>query len=146
MPIRAIDHIDLAVADVERSLQFYLQVLGPLGVEELYRYPSYRGTEEIVYLRIGDTGQAIGLRRADGGEYRYYDVGLEHLALSARRSTRPTGAAWRPARGSTSRPKRTATSRATSSCSSSIPTAFGSRSCTSRRNDRRTVGILVTLR
>ena len=82
MPIRAIDHIDLAVADVERSLEFYLQVLGPLGVEELVRYPSYRGTEEIVYLRIGDSGQALGLRQADGGEHRYYEVGLEHLALS----------------------------------------------------------------
>ena len=82
MPIRAIDHIDLAVADVERSLDFYLRVLGPLGVEELSRYPSYRGTEEIVYLRIGDSGQVIGLRQADGGEHRYYEVGLEHLALS----------------------------------------------------------------
>jgi catechol 2,3-dioxygenase-like lactoylglutathione lyase family enzyme len=82
MPIRAIDHIDLAVADVERSLQFYLRVLGPLGVEELMRYPSYRGTEEIVYLRVGNSGQVIGLRQADGGEHRYYDVGLEHLALS----------------------------------------------------------------
>jgi catechol 2,3-dioxygenase-like lactoylglutathione lyase family enzyme len=81
MPIRAIDHIDLAVADVQRSVAFYLQVLGPLGVEELGRFQSYRGTEEIVYLRIGDTGQAIGLRKADGGEHRYYDVGLEHLAL-----------------------------------------------------------------
>jgi catechol 2,3-dioxygenase-like lactoylglutathione lyase family enzyme len=82
MPIRAIDHIDLAVADVERSLAFYLRVLGPLGVEEFMRYPSYRGTEEIVYVRIGDSGQAIGLRQADGGEHRYYEVGLEHLALS----------------------------------------------------------------
>jgi catechol 2,3-dioxygenase-like lactoylglutathione lyase family enzyme len=82
MPIRAIDHIDLAVADVERSLAFYLRVLGPLGVEELMRYPSYRGTEEIVYLRVGDSGQVIGLRQADGGEHRYYDVGLEHLAFS----------------------------------------------------------------
>jgi len=82
MPIKAIDHIDLAVADVERSLEFYLEVLGPLGVEEFARYPSYRGTEEIVYLRIGDTGQVIGFRQADGGEHRYYEVGLEHLALS----------------------------------------------------------------
>jgi catechol 2,3-dioxygenase-like lactoylglutathione lyase family enzyme len=82
VPIRAIDHIDLAVADVERSLEFYLRVLGPLGVEELLRYPSYRGSEEIVYLRIGDSGQVIGLRPADGGEHRYYEIGLEHLALS----------------------------------------------------------------
>jgi catechol 2,3-dioxygenase-like lactoylglutathione lyase family enzyme len=82
MPIRAIDHIDLAVADVERSREFYLRVRGPLGVEEAFRYQSYRGTEEIVYLRVGDSGQVIGLRRADGGEHRYYEVGLEHLALS----------------------------------------------------------------
>jgi catechol 2,3-dioxygenase-like lactoylglutathione lyase family enzyme len=82
MPIRAIDHIDLAVADVERSREFYLRVLGPLGVEEAFRYQSYRGTEEIVYLRVGDSGQVIGLRQADGGEHRYYDVGLEHLAFS----------------------------------------------------------------
>jgi catechol 2,3-dioxygenase-like lactoylglutathione lyase family enzyme len=46
------------------------------------RYPSYRGTEEIVYLRVGVSGQVIGLRQADGGEHRYYDVGLEHLAFS----------------------------------------------------------------
>lgn len=82
MPIRAIDHIDLAVADVERSREFYLRVLGPLGVEEAFRYESYRGSEEIVYLHVGDSGQAIGLRPADGGEHRYYQVGLEHLALS----------------------------------------------------------------
>jgi catechol 2,3-dioxygenase-like lactoylglutathione lyase family enzyme len=82
MPIRAIDHIDLAVADVERSRDFYLRILGPLGVEEAFRYQSYRGTEDIVYLRVGDTGQVIGLRQADGGAHRYYDVGLEHLALS----------------------------------------------------------------
>src|SRR6185437_14952519 len=30
----------------------------------------------------GDSGQVIGLRPADGGEHRYYGVGLEHLALS----------------------------------------------------------------
>lgn len=82
MTIRAIDHIDLAVADVERSCAFYLQVLGPLGVAEYVRYPSYRGSEEIVYLRIGNSEQAIGFRKADGGEHRYYEVGLEHLAFS----------------------------------------------------------------
>jgi catechol 2,3-dioxygenase-like lactoylglutathione lyase family enzyme len=82
MPIKAIDHIDLAVADVERSLEFYLRVLGPLGLREGFRYPSYRGSEEIVYLLVGDSEQAIGLRRSDGGEHRYYDVGIEHLALS----------------------------------------------------------------
>jgi catechol 2,3-dioxygenase-like lactoylglutathione lyase family enzyme len=79
MPARAIHHVDLAVADVERSLAFYLTVLGPLGLREAERYPTYRGTEEVVYLRWGD--QYVGLRRADGGEHRHYQVGLEHLAF-----------------------------------------------------------------
>ena len=52
MPVRALHHLDLAVADVERSLQFYLGLLGPLGVQELYRFPTYRGTEQVVYLGV----------------------------------------------------------------------------------------------
>ena len=76
-----IHHVDLAVSDVERSLAFYLAVLGPLGLHEWERFPSYRGTEEIVYLALGDREQYFGLRPADGGEHRYYDVGLEHLAF-----------------------------------------------------------------
>ena len=79
MPGTLIHHIDLAVADVERSLAFYLAVLGPLGLHEMERFPTYRGTEEVVYLRYGD--QFLGFRPADGGEHRYYDVGIEHLAF-----------------------------------------------------------------
>ncbi|MDX6617782.1 MAG: glyoxylase family protein [Gaiellales bacterium] len=79
MPVKAIHHVDLAVRDVERSLAFYLGVLGPLGVKEDCRFRSYRGTEEVVYLSIGD--QLLGLRPADGGAHHYYEVGLEHLAF-----------------------------------------------------------------
>lgn len=79
MPARDIHHLDLAVTDVERSVAFYYAVLGPLGLTEWGRIPSYRGTEEVVYLRFGT--QMIGLRPADGGEHRYYDVGIEHLAF-----------------------------------------------------------------
>lgn len=79
MPARGIQHVDLCVRDVERSLAFYLALLGPLGLEEDIRVPSYRGTEEIVYLRVGD--ENLGLRPADGGEHHYYDVGIEHLAF-----------------------------------------------------------------
>jgi catechol 2,3-dioxygenase-like lactoylglutathione lyase family enzyme len=79
MPIRGIHHIDLAVEDVDRSVAFYLDLLGPLGAEEDARYATYRGSEEVVYLRLGRN--ALGLRPADGGEHRYYDVGLEHLAV-----------------------------------------------------------------
>jgi len=79
MPARGIHHIDLTVGDVERSLEFYFAVLGPVGLREEARFPSYRGTEEVVYLTFGD--EWFGLRPADGGEHRYYHVGVEHIAF-----------------------------------------------------------------
>ena len=62
-----------------RGLCADLAVLGPLGAAEAVRYPTYRQSEEVVYLRLGD--QYLGLRPADGGEHRYYDVGVEHIAF-----------------------------------------------------------------
>jgi catechol 2,3-dioxygenase-like lactoylglutathione lyase family enzyme len=79
MPVRSIHHVDLAVGDVERSLAFYREILEPLGVTEVVRYPTYRGTEEVVYFVIGD--QFLGFRPADGGEHHYHHVGIEHLAF-----------------------------------------------------------------
>jgi len=79
IPARAIQHVDLCVRDVGRSPAFYLEVLGPLGFEEDIRVPTYRGTEEVVYLRFGR--ENLGLRPADAGEHRYYNVGIEHLAF-----------------------------------------------------------------
>lgn len=76
---RKIQHVDLAVADVERSLSFYRMLLEPLGLTEYDRGPTYRGTEEVIYLRFGRS--YLGLRPADGGTYQHYDVGLEHLAF-----------------------------------------------------------------
>jgi catechol 2,3-dioxygenase-like lactoylglutathione lyase family enzyme len=67
------------VSNVERSVAFYLELLGPLGLKEDIRIRSYRGTEEVVYLLFGE--QNIGLRPADGGEHRYYGVGIEHVAF-----------------------------------------------------------------
>ena len=81
MPAKGIHHVDLAVADVERSLAFYLALLGPLGWVEQVRYPTYRGTEEVVYLQDPTSGAMLGLRPADGGEHSYYSVGIEHLAF-----------------------------------------------------------------
>ena len=83
MAAPAIQHVDLCVGDVERSLAFYLEVLGPLGLEEDLHFRAYRGTEEIVYLRFGE--QNLGLRPADGGRHSYYGVGLEHLAFEVER-------------------------------------------------------------
>ena len=81
MPARALHHVDLAVADVERSLAFYLDLLGPLGWAEEIRYPTYRGTEEVVYLRDPVTKAGVGIRPADGDAHRYYGVGIEHFAF-----------------------------------------------------------------
>ena len=82
MPTAGIHHVDLAVAHVPRSLAFYRDLLAPLGWDEEVTYPTYRGTEEVVYLvRTGVRNGGIGLRQADGGEHRYYDVGIEHLAF-----------------------------------------------------------------
>jgi catechol 2,3-dioxygenase-like lactoylglutathione lyase family enzyme len=79
MPARGIQHVDLCVRDVGRSLAFYLEILGPFGLEEDLRVSSYRGTEEVVYLRFGE--QNLGFRPADSGEHSYYAVGIEHLAF-----------------------------------------------------------------
>jgi catechol 2,3-dioxygenase-like lactoylglutathione lyase family enzyme len=83
MPAPAIQHVDLCVADVERSRAFYLELLGPAGLVEDVLFRSYRGTEDITYLRIGE--QNLGLRPADGGRHSYYGVGLEHLAFEVER-------------------------------------------------------------
>jgi glyoxylase I family protein len=74
-----IQHVDLAVTEVERTLAFYRMLLEPLGLAEYGRMTSYRGSEEVVYLRFGRS--FLGLRPADGGEYRHYAPGIEHLAF-----------------------------------------------------------------
>jgi catechol 2,3-dioxygenase-like lactoylglutathione lyase family enzyme len=92
VPARGIHHVDLAVTDVERSLAFYLDLLGPLGWSESVRYPTYRGTEEVVYLEDSAIGSMFGIRPADGGAHRYYEVGIEHLAFEVERRDEVDGA------------------------------------------------------
>jgi catechol 2,3-dioxygenase-like lactoylglutathione lyase family enzyme len=91
-PARGIHHVDLAVADVERSITFYLDLLGPLGWAESNRYSTYRGTEEVVYLQDSASGSMLGIRPADGGVHRYYEVGIEHLAFRVGRREEVEGA------------------------------------------------------
>ena len=127
VPAKGIHHVDLAVADVDRSLGFYLALLGPLGWAEEVRYPTYRGTEEVVYLQDPITGAMLGIRQADGGEYRYHSVGIEHLAFEVDERKEVEAAYSRCSPGTrtfTSRPKRIATSRTTTHSSSSIRTGF----------------------
>jgi catechol 2,3-dioxygenase-like lactoylglutathione lyase family enzyme len=89
MAIRGVDHIDLAVSDVDLSLAFYLGMLGPNGLAVEGRFRTYRGTEDVVYLGFGyehvpgaQPETRLGLRRADGGKHRYFEVGIEHLAFT----------------------------------------------------------------
>ena len=129
MPARGgIHHLDIAVADPARSIAFYLDLLGPLGWRETIRYPTYRGSEDVVYL--GPGMPAFGIRQADGGAHEYYHVGVEHFAsksTSAPRSRKRTIGASHAEPRSTSRPRTTATSPATTRSSSSIPTASASK-------------------
>ena len=85
MAAKGLHHVDLAVADVDASLAFYRDLLGPLGFAEEVRYPTYRGTEEVVYLVQTLERGGIGLRPADGGSHSYYDVGIEHIAFEVER-------------------------------------------------------------
>jgi hypothetical protein len=64
MPARGIQHVDLCVRDVGRSLGSYLGILGPLGLEEDLRVSSYRGSEEVNYLALASRTLAFARRTA----------------------------------------------------------------------------------
>lgn len=80
----SIDHIDLAVSSLERSLVFYGGLLGPLGFTRWSTITGERG-ERVVYLGREGSHLAIGLRerQSEGGSYDRYALGLHHLAISA---------------------------------------------------------------
>jgi glyoxylase I family protein len=99
----AIDHLDLVVTSLERSLVFYRGLLEPLGYVRVSEIVGERG-ERVVYLgRIGGMG-SVSLREAqsDAHEVPYdrYAIGLHHLAFSASsRGTVDERAAWLRAQG-----------------------------------------------
>jgi glyoxylase I family protein len=79
-------HVDLVCRDVERSIAFYLAVLGPLGLQPPVTHDGERG-EAIHYLRFPAEGTgSIGLRQAvgEGAEQQFalYAPGLHHLAFA----------------------------------------------------------------
>jgi glyoxylase I family protein len=84
--MHGIHHLDLVVSDLERSLPFYRDLLGPLGYIREGGIVGERG-ERVVYLgHISENG-AIGLRErksdAHAVPYDRYAVGVHHVALSA---------------------------------------------------------------
>jgi glyoxylase I family protein len=99
----AIDHLDLVVTSLERSLEFYRGLLAPLGYVRLSEIEGERG-ERVLYLgRIGGMG-SVSLREAQSDAhavpYDRYGVGLHHLAFAASsRETVDERAAWLRERG-----------------------------------------------
>jgi len=80
--MRGVDHLDLVVSDLERSLVFYRGLLEPLGYERTAEIVGEQG-ERVVYL-IRTGGVAVSLREArTPGAYDRYRVGLHHLAFQA---------------------------------------------------------------
>ena len=84
MPL--VDHVDLVVSSIERSLPFYRGLLRPLGWLGVREVRGERG-ETIHYLWGPDLHGSIGLRARPSNEsgepYDRYTLGLHHLAFEA---------------------------------------------------------------
>jgi glyoxylase I family protein len=86
VPLLGIGHVDLVCTDVARSIAFYEQVLGPLGLGNAAVFEGERG-ESIHYLRFPRPGSgSIGLRQAfEVQEFELYAPGLHHVAFAVDR-------------------------------------------------------------
>jgi len=98
MTLGAIDHVDLVVGSLSRSLPIYEGLLRFLGYVEVSDIVGEQG-ERVVYLSRHQTDGSIGLRErrsADGPDVQdRYALGLHHLAFSvASREIVDKIAAW----------------------------------------------------
>jgi catechol 2,3-dioxygenase-like lactoylglutathione lyase family enzyme len=88
--VQTIDHLDLVVTDLQRSLAFYAGLLRPLGYVRQSEIAGERG-ERVVYLDRAAGRNSLSLRQcqSDAHEVPYdrYAIGLHHLAFSARSRT-----------------------------------------------------------
>jgi glyoxylase I family protein len=78
-----IDHLDLVVTSLERSLDFYRGLLGPLGYGREGEIAGERG-ERVVYLNTAARIGSISLREAQttpGTPYDRYSLGVHHVAF-----------------------------------------------------------------
>jgi catechol 2,3-dioxygenase-like lactoylglutathione lyase family enzyme len=100
-----IDHLDIVVTSLQRSLAFYRGLLEPLGYVRVSEIEGERG-ERVVYIgRQGGMG-SVSLREAQSDAhavpYDRYGVGLHHLAFAApSREVVDERAAWLRAEGAT---------------------------------------------
>jgi glyoxylase I family protein len=102
MSVRPIDHLDLVVTDLERSLAFYNGLLEPLGFVRNIEIEGERG-ERVVYIG-GSGGASVSLREAQSDAhpipYDRYAVGIHHLCFgAASRELVDERAAWLRERG-----------------------------------------------
>ena len=82
----ALDHIDIVVRSLERSLPFYRDLVGPLGWRWSRLVVGEQG-ETIHYLFAANGRSSIGIREAisqSEDDYDRYRPGLHHLAFAAR--------------------------------------------------------------
>jgi catechol 2,3-dioxygenase-like lactoylglutathione lyase family enzyme len=84
-----LDHLDMVVSDLERSLAFYQGLLEPLGWTRTATIEGERG-EKVFYIggELGERWFALGLREAQSDShatpYDRYGVGVHHVAFEAR--------------------------------------------------------------
>jgi glyoxylase I family protein len=102
--VKGVDHLDLVVTDLERSLGFYRELLEPLGFTRTREIEGERG-ERVVYLG-GTGGASVSLRErqseAHPTPYDRYGVGIHHLAFVAEsREQVDERADWLRERGAT---------------------------------------------
>ena len=103
MIVSGVDHLDLVVTDLERSLEFYNGLLEPLGFTRNSEIEGERG-ERVVYIG-GSGGPSVSLRQAQSDAhptpYDRYAVGIHHLCFHAEsREQVDERAAWLRERGS----------------------------------------------
>jgi glyoxylase I family protein len=88
VPRAFIDHLDLVVSDLGRSLDFYRELLGPLGWTRVMQIEGERG-EAVHYLGGEPPERPVALsfreRQSDAHPVPYdrYAVGIHHLAFVA---------------------------------------------------------------
>jgi glyoxylase I family protein len=79
-----LDHLDLVVSSIDRSLPFYRELLRPLGWRWVHEVEGERG-ETIHYLFRRDGRASFGLRAPQSESavpHDRYAVGIHHVAIN----------------------------------------------------------------